>query len=111
MSTEDQDVARSELILYRTEDEKTRIQVVHIRGSGFGTLSPDARTLPSEASRHRGGTMTPETRARLLIDGKLESAGWVVQEMRQLAQEIIDHLEAALASFRDVAAALPRSTG
>ena len=27
------------------------------------------------------------------------------------AQEIIDHLEAALASFRDVAAALPRSTG
>lgn len=28
-----------------------------------------------------------------------------------LAQEIVDHLEAALASFRDVAAALPRSGG
>lgn len=27
-----------------------------------------------------------------------------------LQQEIIDHLEAALASFRDVAAGLPRST-
>lgn len=28
-----------------------------------------------------------------------------------LAQEIVDHLEAALVAFRDVAAALPRSTG
>ncbi|MBW4049678.1 MAG: hypothetical protein HIU89_17710, partial [Proteobacteria bacterium] len=27
-----------------------------------------------------------------------------------LAQEIVDHLEAALASFRDVAAALPKSS-
>lgn len=28
--------------------------------------------------------MTPETKARLLIDQKLESAGWVVQDMKQL---------------------------
>ena len=28
--------------------------------------------------------MTPETKARLLIDGKLEAAGWVVQDMKQL---------------------------
>ena len=28
--------------------------------------------------------MTPETKARLLIDQKLESAGWIVQDMRQL---------------------------
>lgn len=28
--------------------------------------------------------MTPETKARLLIDGKLEAAGWVVQDMKQI---------------------------
>ena len=31
-----------------------------------------------------GARMTPETRARLLIDQKLEVAGWVVQDMKQL---------------------------
>lgn len=73
--------------------------------------------------------MTPEAKARQLIDQKLEQAGWVIQDMKQLnlgagigvavreyptdtgpaevwRQEIIDHLEAALASFRDVAAGL-----
>lgn len=28
--------------------------------------------------------MTPETRARQVIDHKLEQAGWIVQDMRQL---------------------------
>jgi type I restriction enzyme R subunit len=28
--------------------------------------------------------MTPEAKARLLIDQKLEACGWVVQDMKQL---------------------------
>ncbi len=95
--------------------------------------------------------MTPETKARQQIDQKLEQAGWVIQDMKQLnlgavvgvavreyptdsldifwlkddsldnlddlpppdvlQQEIIEHLEAALASFRDVAVGLQHGPG
>lgn len=66
--------------------------------------------------------MTPETKARLQVDQKLEAASWIVPDNNLddhddlplpdvLAQEIIDHLEPALTSFREVAAARPKSGG
>lgn len=39
--------------------------------------------MKREGTRERSDTMTPEERARQLIDARLEQSGWVVQDLKK----------------------------
>ena len=86
------------------------------QGVGSGQAGPPILRL--------GGTVTLEAMARLQVDQRLEAASWIVEDKDNnldghddlplpdgVAREIIDHLEAALTSFRDVASVQPKSGG
>jgi type I restriction enzyme R subunit len=75
------------------EENGSRLRFAHAAKAGIQCFSGEptaaifencgnAPTLPVAVSV--GAQMTPEARARALIDQKLEAAGWVVQDTKQL---------------------------
>lgn len=45
---------------------------------------PKSRKIPERRAIECEGIMTPEERARVVIDKKLEQSGWTIQDMKQL---------------------------